>query len=133
MKLKWLHCTRCGSLQHPAAYLCSVCLASELVWRPIPADGRVASWTRLHTSADPLFQNLLPWTVVSVTLTVGPTVIAHWVGDSTPEICTRIVLIPIVDPVGRNVFAAVPYGSDPAKAERLFSAAHPTPERQPLT
>lgn len=119
MKLEWLHCARCGSPQHPDAYLCTECMGDDLAPKLIPAQGRIESWTRLHTSMDPLFADLLPWTVVSIKLNAGPTVIAHWAGES-PETGAEIELTTIVDPAGREVFAAVPLGAETTKVQQML-------------
>jgi len=70
-------CRDCEMVQYPLRELCGNCLGDNLDWGPVPAEGKLISWTRLHASVEPFFREHLPWPVGSVKLDCGPVVIAH--------------------------------------------------------
>lgn len=76
-KLLLQHCTVCGTLQYPSREVCKTCLHDGLEWKAVSAHGRLLSWTILHTSLEPLFQNRFPWYIGEVKLDCGVQLIAH--------------------------------------------------------
>ncbi|MEQ3549922.1 OB-fold domain-containing protein [Pseudonocardia nematodicida] len=45
-------CADCAEWMWPAHHRCAVCGCWEQRWEPTPMDGRVYSWTRVHTAVD---------------------------------------------------------------------------------
>lgn len=70
-------CRDCGAVQYPLRERCKNCLGDALDWVPVPMDGVLLSWTRLHASAEPYFRARLPLLVGRVKLACRPVVIAH--------------------------------------------------------
>jgi len=114
-------CRQCARVQYPVREVCRDCLSGELEFQPVDGGGELLSWCRLHASLEPLFQQRLPWIVVSVRLQSGPVVLAHWAG-AEPVIGQAVDVHGVSDPEGRQVLAAIPQGSDPGAAGALFSS-----------
>lgn len=98
-------CGNCAVVQYPDREVCRNCLSGELEWQVVDGAGELLSWTRLHASLEPWFQQRLPWIVVSVRLRCGPVVLAHWSGDE-PVIGQATVVHMTSDHKGREVLAA---------------------------
>jgi len=44
-------CKKCGTLQYPNRTLCKKCAHNEFVAEPLPHDGTLLTWTRVHNLA----------------------------------------------------------------------------------
>ncbi|MCH1492090.1 MAG: zinc ribbon domain-containing protein [Luminiphilus sp.] len=78
--LKLQHCTACQHIQYPPAELCGVCLADALVYRDTDNGGTLLAQSDLHHSLWEYFKRRLgdgPWSVGTVQLDGGPTMIVH--------------------------------------------------------
>lgn len=76
-KLFLQHCTHCGTPHYPAREVCKTCLHTDLEWKAVAARGKLLSWTILHTSLEPIFQNRFPWYIGKVKLDCGVQLIVH--------------------------------------------------------
>jgi hypothetical protein len=45
-------CKRCGKKNYPPRADCSACMASEMEWRPIRNEGKLASFTKIYVPPD---------------------------------------------------------------------------------
>ena len=104
-------CRDCEMVQYPLRELCGNCLGDNLEWGPVPADGNLISWTRLHASVEPFFRGHLPWPVGSVKLDCGPVVIAH-LAVALPASGMRVNVLPYLDGNGVPVLVIVPEESN---------------------
>lgn len=91
-KLTLQRCRNCGALQYPHRQLCGECLADALQWRIVDDPGTVIAAVRVHASMHAFFQDNAPWCICSVTLDVGPRVIAHSV-DGEIGSGTRVAVV----------------------------------------
>ena len=112
-------CSSCGTVQYPRRDVCRECLHGELEQKTVNGDGSILSWTRLHTSLEAEFRDRMPWYVVSVSMAVGPIVIAHWAGEE-PVIGQAVRVATMEDYADRRVLVAMPAESDAAMAGALF-------------
>lgn len=102
-------CRDCETVQYPLREICGNCLGDNLEWGPVPAGGKLVSWTRLHASVEPFFREHLPWPVGSVKLDCGPVVIAH-LAVETPVPGMPVSVLPFLDGNGAPVLVIVPEG-----------------------
>jgi uncharacterized OB-fold protein len=70
-------CQNCSAVQYPYRELCGDCLADALQWKIVDGSGTVTAAVRIHSSMHTFFRDSAPWRICSVTLDVGPRVIAH--------------------------------------------------------
>lgn len=104
-------CRDCGTVQYPLREMCRTCLGDNLEWGPVPAEGKLLSWTRLHASVEPFFRAHLPWPVGSVQLECGPVILAH-LGIHAPASGMQVRVLPCLDRGGVPVLVIVPEGTD---------------------
>ena len=95
-------CRDCETVQYPLREICGNCLGDNLEWAPVPAEGKLVSWTRLHASVEPFFREHLPWPVGSVKLDCGPVVIAH-LSVPAPAVGMAVRVLPHLDANGLPV------------------------------
>ncbi len=100
-------CRDCEAVQYPLREICGNCLGDNLEWGPVPAGGKLISWTRLHASVEPFFREHLPWPVGSVKLDCGPVVIAH-LAVATPVTGMPVNVLPFLDGNGAPVLVILP-------------------------
>ncbi len=70
-------CDGCRMVQYPPREVCARCLGEALNWREVDPRGRLLSWTELHASLEPYFNERSPWRIASVELDCGPIVLAQ--------------------------------------------------------
>lgn len=66
------HCTACDQYAHPPRYYCSRCFSSALEYVPVSGHGIVYSHTVSHMSAEPAWQQEVPYATAVVELDEGP-------------------------------------------------------------
>jgi len=76
-KLFLQHCSECSTLQYPPREVCRTCLCDTLEWKTVSAQGKLVSWTVLHTGLEPAFENRFPWKIGEVKLECGVQLIVH--------------------------------------------------------
>ena len=109
-KLKLQHCSHCGHVQYPPTELCGACLEDGLVFRDTDTGGRLLARSDLHHSLWEYFKRRLregPWSIGSVQLDVGPTVLAH-LGPGNLQSGDRVQLFSHSDASQSSVLIAVP-------------------------
>jgi hypothetical protein len=69
-RLVLARCSRCGTLAHPPDVICPSCHHTdpEFTWEEVSGRGTVCSWTVLHQSFVPGFDDLLPLVLVDARL-----------------------------------------------------------------
>ena len=117
--LELLVCDDCGKAQYPDREICADCFGGELSCQSVDGSGELLSWTRLHASLEPMFQDRLPWLIASVRLQAGLSLLVHWAGDE-PQIGQAVKVVMIDDPAGRRVLVGQPAGADLAAVNSLF-------------
>ena len=100
-------CRDCETVQYPLREICANCLGDNLEWAPVPAEGKLVSWTWLNASVEPFFQEHLPWPVGSVKLDCGPVVIAH-LAIGVPRTGQPVQVLPYLGRGGAPVLVALP-------------------------
>jgi len=75
-ELRMQRCGSCGTVRHPARWLCPECLSTEWSWDQLTGDGEVETFVWYFQSLDPRFTNL-PYNVAIVRLDQGPRVITN--------------------------------------------------------
>jgi uncharacterized OB-fold protein len=68
-------------VQYPQRGFCGNCLSAQVAPGPVPATGRLLSWTLLHASSDPRFRERGPWRIGLVALDRGPVLFVHLGAD----------------------------------------------------
>ncbi len=82
-------CPACKVSYFPAQQFCPHCLAELTETKPVPPDGEVSSFTRVHLDRDGA-RLPVPVTVVAAKLDGTDTVLVHyWLGKEPPRIGTR--------------------------------------------
>jgi len=110
-------CANCEEVQYPPRELCGSCLDDRLNWKSVLNTGCLLSFTVLHASHVPFFQERTPWYIGLIQLDCGPVIFAHLtsravhVDDHVRVICKR-------DKSGQGVFVAVPASDDPGEGLR---------------
>jgi len=99
-------CAACGTLRHYPRLLGRECFSDIVAWEAISGDGHIHSYTVAHYAYHPGFAEDLPYTLVTVELTVGLRALGRWLGDAVPQIGApvRMVLVP-GEPYPRLSFA----------------------------
>ena len=69
-RLAVARCSRCGTFAHPPDVVCQACGSSdpEFRFREVSGQGRIRSWTVMHQSFVPGFDDLVPFVLVDVEL-----------------------------------------------------------------
>ena len=67
-------CASCGTRQHPPEEICHVCGNMAFSSTTVAGEGRVHSFTVVHHSVHPELDNVVPYTVVLVSLDAAPEV-----------------------------------------------------------
>lgn len=106
-------CTACGQVQYPPQDFCRRCLGAQVSWEQVSEEGAVLSWTILHVSQEPFFQDKLPLNLGLIKLDCGP-VLAAYLGAAARTSGCRVGVSGRLDRSGRAVFFAMPPGVDPA-------------------
>jgi uncharacterized OB-fold protein len=70
-------CQDCSAVQYPYRELCGDCLADALQWKIVDGCGTLTAAVRIYASMHTFFRVNAPSCICSVTLDVGPRVIAH--------------------------------------------------------
>jgi uncharacterized OB-fold protein len=78
-RLRFLHCTACGRINHPPSPVCRYCRASALEAKPVSGDATVWSFTVVH-------QPFIDW--LETPYVVGIVALAE---DETVHLTTRLV------------------------------------------
>lgn len=65
-------CQACGTSHHPPVGICHKCLGTELAFTPVSGKGHVYSFVVVRDQRLPAFDNLVPYTVATVTLDDRP-------------------------------------------------------------
>lgn len=76
-RLTLQQCQNCSAVQYPYRELCGDCLADALQWKVVDGCGTLTAAVRIYASMHTFFRDNAPWCICSVTLDVGPRVIAH--------------------------------------------------------
>lgn len=102
-------CAICGHVQYPNRELCARCLSDEIAPQAVDNRGRLASWTAVHASLDPLLQERTPWRVGAIALDCGPLVIAY-LAVAVDGKAPALEVTRIAGPGGQRVLVAYPVG-----------------------
>lgn len=108
------HCTACNRVQYPPTELCGKCLGDTLVYRASENGGTLLARSELHHSLWEYFKRRLregPWSIGSIQLDVGPTVIAH-IGPGDLGAGDRVQVFSHSDASQSAVLIAVPDSVD---------------------
>ena len=73
-RLTFQKCGDCGTLTHPPIGVCPHCQSLSRVWVEAPAQGRVYSFTWIHTAVDDSVARSLPYNVAVVEFPEMPAV-----------------------------------------------------------
>ncbi len=73
-------CTGCGKLRHAPKPFCPSCLSQEYTWAPLSGRGQVYTYTVMHRSPAPGFEEDIPYVVALVELEEGVRMISGIVG-----------------------------------------------------
>jgi len=65
-RLTFQQCAACGRVTHPPIGVCPACQSFDRTWVDAPAEGRVFSFTWVHTAAHESVAEALPYNVVVV-------------------------------------------------------------------
>jgi uncharacterized OB-fold protein len=89
-------CAACGTLRHYPRLLCRECFSDAVDWQAISGEGHIHSYTVAHYAYHPGFAAELPYTLVTIELTVGLRALGRWLGAEVPQIGApvRMVLVP---------------------------------------
>lgn len=74
-------CKDCGQLHYPPRDACPACLSEKIIVSPCSNLGLVAAVTQVDISNNVYFRERTPWRVGTITMDVGPALIAHVHGD----------------------------------------------------
>lgn len=91
------HCANCGDFHHPPRMYCPRCFSGEFTFDRVSGRGTVYSFTVSHYSAEPAWQEELPYVTVVVELDEGPRLVAagRFPDDrSRLAIGTRVIVEP---------------------------------------
>lgn len=95
-------CSRCKAVQYPPRETCHQCLSDNLLWKRQSGDGELIACTVLHHSHDAYFRERLPWSIGTVKLDCGPTVVVH-LPDAAPKPPARVRVSVRLDRAGMGV------------------------------
>lgn len=101
-------CLSCGKRRHPVAPICPYCLSDRFIWQQVAPSGSIFSWIRYHRSYLPEFEQLMPYSVLTVQLDAGPRMFGRFASDVDPEIGARVRAIGEEWPDGHIVPAFIP-------------------------
>lgn len=93
-ELKLQYCNRCQKFQFPPRWLCNHCWALNLEWRTVDGKGVVYSFTVVHRSPEPAFQQSVPYVLALVDLDVGPRMMTNIIGCRPEEVKIGIKVEP---------------------------------------
>jgi hypothetical protein len=77
-------CSSCGRHSPPEAVACAHCGGLDLTWAESDGPARLVSWTVVHRAPNPVFAELVPYTVGIVELAEGPWLYAR-IADDEPS------------------------------------------------
>jgi uncharacterized OB-fold protein len=86
-------CAACGQYQIPPGPVCTHCTSEKLDWAEASGKGVVQSWTTYHRAFLPAFNDLVPYTVLNVTLREGPRLIGRLVSGGAAAIGSPVELV----------------------------------------
>ena len=98
-------CASCSTVQYPPREVCVKCLGADLNWEDIDARGSVLSWTAVHASLEPFFQQRSPWPVASIQLDCGPVVLAQ-LSQPGLQAGARVMIVNELNDSGQSTFWA---------------------------
>ncbi|PCI54739.1 MAG: hypothetical protein COB36_09410 [Alphaproteobacteria bacterium] len=109
--ISFQRCNDCKQPQYPLRELCGQCLSPDIRAVTEEASGALLSWTRLHVTMEPYFQERLPSLVGEVLLDNGLMIMVHLdmgLSEETPQAGMRLSLTerPALD--DRLAYFAVP-------------------------
>ncbi|MFN8558011.1 MAG: OB-fold domain-containing protein [Dehalococcoidia bacterium] len=65
-------CTACGQYYARPRIVCAVCHGEQFAWTPVSGRGVIHSYTVVHQTTSPGFQDELPYVIVHVTIAEQP-------------------------------------------------------------
>jgi uncharacterized protein len=83
-------CAGCGARQHPPEEICHVCGGMTFTSTVLPGEGTVHSFTVVHHSVNPDLDEVVPYTVVLVSLDAAPEV--RVVGNLLPALVDEVAI-----------------------------------------
>jgi uncharacterized protein len=75
------HCRSCGRTRFPPRHQCPHCWSPDTEWKDASGQGEIESVTIVRRAPTAAFRDLVPYTIVAVTLFEGVRMITNLVGD----------------------------------------------------
>lgn len=94
------YCLECQRWQHYPRILCSECWGSNLVWESVEGTSVVLSFTDVLKPGHPAFLEMVPYRLLIVKLSEGPTLLVRAAENFLPEVGQTIRLVPRKTPSG---------------------------------
>lgn len=87
-QLRIQRCTACGRTRNPAGEVCHACGSTLFEWIPVPAEGRVYSWTRVWHPVNETLEGHVPYLVawIEVEHPDHPRFVGNIVGDPMQDV-----------------------------------------------
>lgn len=92
-------CDACSAWLHPAAPLCTECLAEDLRWEAASGEGVVYSFAVMHQFYHPGFAADLPYNLAVVELVEGPRLQTNLVDIATADIAVGMPVRVAFEPI----------------------------------
>lgn len=95
-QMRLQRCDRCSRYSHPPRMYCGNCFSGDYSYPEISGAGSVYSYTISHHTAEPAWQDELPYLTVVVELDEGPRVVgaATLADPATVRIGQRVHVVP---------------------------------------
>jgi uncharacterized protein len=95
-RMRLQRCDSCGHYSHPPRMYCGNCFSGDYSYPEISGAGTVYSYTISHHTAEPAWQDELPYLTVVVELDEGPRVVgaASLPDPATVRIGQRVHVVP---------------------------------------
>ncbi len=74
-------CSNCKTVHYPERDMCSMCWQDRLNWQDVSPLGHISSFTQIHLSAKPKWQDKLPLKIALIRLEVGVNMLAFIKGN----------------------------------------------------
>ena len=102
-RLLFQQCEGCGALRHYPRPMCLKCHDMRLRWTQASGAATVHSWTVVHHSVVPGFEDHVPYTLVTADMAEGVRVVAPLRGAKTPHIGMRLRAVIAPGPAGEQI------------------------------
>ena len=85
-RLLFQRCNDCGEAQFYPRYLCTACFSDSLSWEESRGEGVVYTFTELHVTFEPGWQDATPYVVALIDLDEGYRMMSNIVADDLSAI-----------------------------------------------